>query len=213
MTYAELTALMQDFLENEETSFVANIPLLVGAAETRIYNEVRTPDQRTVTTGSLVGSTATVDTPAGFVEPLALDVTVSGTIYTLLPKSVNYIRQVYQGAEGTPEAYAVQRSTTSATTLLLGPTPASGYSYRLDYIGFPTSIVSAGTTWLGNNFEDVLLYACLLEGHAYDKGDPGMQKTYEDRYNQALATLRRSCEGLLYRDEYRDGPLTTGVQQ
>ena len=204
---------MQDYLENEESSFVANIPLLVGAAETRIYNEVRTPDQRNVQAGSLVGSTATLDTPAGFVEPLALDVTVSGTIYTLLPKSVNYIRQVYQGAEGTPEAYAIQRSTTSATTLLLGPTPASGYNYRLDYIGLPTSIVTASTTWIGNNFEDVLLYACLLEGHAYDKGDPGMQKVYEDRYNQALATLRRSAEGLLNKDEYRDGLLTTGVLQ
>lgn len=213
MTYDTLVTLITKYLENEEQSFVDNLPDIIRTAEGRIYNSVRTPDQRITTTGSV--STATLTTPGGFVEPLGLYFGASSA--PALPKSPSYIRTVWSGITGRPEHYAVLTQTansaaaTAPATFLLGPTPDTSYDYTLDYIGVPTSITAPATpsrsTWLSINFPDVLLYGCLVEGYVYNKGQADMMAEYKARYEADLQNLRRSAEGLLLQDEYRDRPV------
>ncbi len=213
MTYATLVQLIQDYLENQEASFVSNIPDIIRTAEEAIYNAVRTPDQRQTQTGTV--ATQALTTPGGFVEPLGLYLGASTT--PLLLKSPTYIRTVWGGLTGEPKTYAILTSTadspnaTAPATILLGPAPSTSYSYTLDYVGVPTSITAAATpsrsTWLSINFSGVLLYRCLIEGYIYNKGAADMMAVYETKYKELLEDLKRSSEGLVMQDEYRDRPI------
>jgi len=217
VTYATLVQLMKDYLENQEASFVSNIPDIVRLAEERIYNTVRTPDQRQSVTGTT--ATATITTPGSFVEPLGLYV----NSVPLLPKAVSYIRTAYSGITGQPEAYAMLNAIADSpnanapATILIGPAPSTTYSYTLDYVGAPTSITVAATpsrtTWLSANFSSVLLYGCLIEGYVYNKGQADMMAEYKAQYEAGMKELKRSAEGLLQQDEYRDRPLGREVTQ
>lgn len=212
MTYATLVQLLKDYLENQEASFVSNIPDIIRTAEEAIYNAVRTPDQRQTVTGTV--STQTLTTPGSFIEPLGLYLGASST--PLLLKNASYIRSVWGGLTGEPKTYAILTSTadspnaTAPATILLGPTPSTSYSYRLDYVGVPASITVSATpsrsTWLSINFSGVLLYRCLIEGYIYNKGAADMMAVYEQKYKELLDDMKRSSEGLSMQDEYRDRP-------
>ena len=212
MTYAELTALMQDYLENQETSFVNNIPAIVRTAESAIYKAVRTPDQRQTAAGTV--STGTFTSPAAFEEALGLFLNNGPG---LLLKAPSYIRTVYGGLTGEPKVYAILTSTadspnaTSPSTILLGPTPNTTYNYVLDYLAQATSITVAASpsrsTWLSINYPDVLLYRCLIEGYVYNKGAADMMAEYKALFQDALQKLKDSAEGTLLQDEYSSRPV------
>jgi hypothetical protein len=134
-----------------------------------------------------------------------------GGAYTyLLNKDVNFIREAYPNPtdSGTPKHYAIfgpQSSNVNELTFILGPTPNATYSTELHYYYYPESIVTAGSTWLSDNFDSALLYGTMCEAVTYMKGEPDMVKLYQDRYVQAIALLKNLGDGKQRADAYRDG--------
>jgi hypothetical protein len=205
MNYSQLTTLIQDYCESTEQSFVANIPTFVQLAEERIYNTVQIPAIRKNVTGSTSNGNQYLSLPSDWLSTFSMAVIdpVTQDYEYLLNKDVNYIRAAYPPptSTGKPAYYAIFDN----TTMLLGPTPDAAYTMELHYYYYPTSIVDAGTSWLGNNFESVLLYGSLREAYTYLKGAEDMMTYYENKYQEALGQLKRLGDGLDRQDAYRSG--------
>ena len=175
-------------------------------------------------TGTGIGTNALVRSIASTTITLTVanSTTVSGTVIFqgdnlfLLNKDVNFIREAYPLTSqlSEPKHYAIfgPRSDNEAElTFIVGPTPNSGYTAELHYYYYPESIVTAGTTWLGDNFDTVLLYGSLIEAYTYMKGEPDMLKLYQDRYVQAIALYKNLADGKQRADAYRDGQVRVAV--
>lgn len=205
MNYSQLSTLIQEYCESTEQSFVANIPTFVQLAEERIYNSVQIPAIRKNSTATMGIGNKYMSLPTDWLSTFSLAVfNPTNNEYTyLLNKDVNYIRQAYPDADdlGRPEYYAIW----DADTMILGPAPDLAYTAELHYYYYPPSIVDAGTTWLSNNFETVLLYGSLREAYTYLKGEQDMMNYYEQKYQESLALLKRLGDGLDRQDAYRSG--------
>ena len=210
MNYSQLVTLIQDYVQSTETSFVANIPNFVQLAEERIFNSVQIPDIRRNQIGTLTPSNKYLSVPADWLATFSLAVIAAdGSQSFLLDKDVNFIRECYPdpSTNGVPKFYAIF----DANTFILGPTPDSNYQVELHYYYYPESIVTAGTSWLGNNFETVLLYGALREAYIYLKGEADMIANYEQKYQESLQMLLRMGDGLNRRDAYRSGQVRVPV--
>ena len=211
MNYAALSSAIQDYTENYETSFVANIPTFVEQAEQRIYNTIQFPSLRKNVTGTASANNKYLSCPTDFISVYSMAVFPTGGEYTyLLNKDVNFIREAYPQPTdtGTPRYYALfgpQSSAPAELTFILGPTPDATYNVELHYFFYPESIVTAGNTWLGDNYDTVLLYGCLVEAYTYMKGEADMLALYTSRYQEALALAKRAGDGLERQDAYRSG--------
>ena len=205
MTYAELVQLIQDTTANTETSFVTNIPNFVRAAEARVFNSVQLPAFRHNMTGSATTGNKYLTLPTDWLATYSLaviDPITSAQTY-LINKDVDYIREVYPtpSSSGQPIHYAQF----DADTLVLGPTPDQDYGMELHFFYYPTSIVDAGTSWLGDNFPNVLLYGALREAYIYMKGEADVLAMYEQKYQEDWAMLKQLGDGKNRRDAYRSG--------
>ena len=212
MNYTELSAAIQAYTENTEADFVANIPVFVTQAEQRIYNSVQFPSIRKNVTGSMTTSNKYLQCPTDFLAVYSLAViNASGEYEYLLNKDVNFIRQAYPQPTdtGIPKYYALfgPRSDNAAElTFILGPTPDAAYSSELHYYFYPPSIsVAPFTSWLGDNFDTVLLYASLVEAYTYMKGEQDMMGLYNQKFMEALALAKRLGDGMERQDAYRSG--------
>lgn len=212
MNYATLSAKIQEYVQSTETSFVANIPTFVQLAEERIYNSVQIPAIRRNQIGTLTANNKYLTLPGDWLATFSLAVIASdGSQEFLLDKDVNFIRQSYPSPTdtGVPAYYAIF----DQNTLILGPTPNSNYQVEMHYYYYPESIVTAGTSWVGDNFETVLLYGSLREAYTYLKGEADLIQNYEQKYQEAMQMLLRMGDGLNRRDAYRSGqvrlPVTT----
>lgn len=218
MNYTALVAAIEAYSENYDTGtggFVENIPVFVQQAEQRIYNTVQLPSLRKNVTGVLTVSNKYLSAPTDYLATYSLAIvqnpgTATESYSYLLNKDVNFIREAYPtpADTGVPEYYALfgpQYSYPNELSFILGPTPNNNYTVELHYFYYPQSIVTAGTTWLGDNFDTVLLYGSLLEAAAYMKSEPDMITYYKDRYTESLALLARLGNGLERGDAYRDG--------
>jgi len=276
MNYTQLKTAIEDYTQNYETTFIANLPVFITQAEQRIYNSVQFPSIRKNMTGLLTANnkylscpsdylstyslaiynlanptasgtagaaTVTVSSNTGIVlgqyvsgtgisagayvgisgTTISLSIVNSGTVsgvvtfqgeyLYLLNKDVNFIRQAYPGptATGTPQYYALFGPTVSGSTItneltfILGPTPDAAYYAELHYYYYPESITvaSSGTTWLGDNFDTVLLYASLVEAYTFMKGETDMMTLYNQKFVEALALAKRLGDGLERQDAYR----------
>jgi hypothetical protein len=96
-------------------------------------------------------------------------------------------------------------------SFILGPTPNAAYNVELHYYYYPTSIVTAGSTWLGDNFDSVLLYGSLVEAYTFMKGEPDLLTLYNTKYNEALALAKRLGDGMERQDAYRSGQFRQAV--
>lgn len=205
MNYAQLVDLVKQYTQNEETSFVANIPNFVQLAEERIYNAVFIPAIRKNQIGTLTPNNKYLTVPADWLANFSLAVIDPATNAQtfLLDKDVNFIRECYPDPDdvGVPKYYAIF----DKNTFILGPTPASNYQVELHYYYYPESIVIAGTSWLGDNFETVLLYGTLREAYLYMKGESDIITNYEQKYQESLGLLKLLGEGKDRRDAYRSG--------
>ena len=211
MNYATLTSLIQEYCQSTETSFVANIPTFVQLAEERIYNSVQIPAIRRNQIGTLTPANKYLTLPGDWLATFSLAVinpTTNAQTF-LLDKDVNFIRQSYPDPDdqGVPEYYAIF----DKNTLILGPTPDSNYQVEMHYYYYPESIVTAGTTWISDNFETVLLYGSLREAYTYLKGEADMMQYYEQKYQEAMQLLYRMGDGLNRRDSYRSGQVRAPV--
>jgi hypothetical protein len=140
----------------------------------------------------------------------------TGAYEYLLNKDVNYIRQAYPVPTdtGIPKYYALfgtQTNDPNELSFILGPTPNSAYGVELHYFYYPESIVDAGTSWLGDNFDSVLLYGSLVEAYTYMKGESDMLALYDGKYKEALAMAKRLGDGMERQDAYRSGQYRQAV--
>jgi hypothetical protein len=215
MNYTQLSAAISAYTENTEANFLAEIPVFVVQAEQRIYNVIQFPSLRKNMTGSITAQNKYLSAPNDFlsVYSLAIYPVGGGDYLYLLNKDVNFIRQAYPSATdyGTPKYYALFGPTvtsgviTNEISFILGPTPDTAYTAELHYYYYPESIVTAGTSWLGDNFDTVLLYGCLVEAYTYMKGEQDMMALYNQKYMEALALAKRLGDGLERQDAYRSG--------
>jgi hypothetical protein len=211
MNYAALSAAIQDYTQNYEDEFVANIPVFVKQAEQRIYNTVQFPSLRKNVTGNLTPNNKYLSCPIDFLSVYSIAVVdTTGAYEYLLNKDVNFIRQAYPTPTdtGTPKYYALFGPTFSASTelsFILGPTPNVNYQVELHYFFYPESIVTTNTTWLGDNFDTVLLYGSLVEAYTFMKGETDMMALYDGKYKEALMQAKRLGDGLERSDSYRSG--------
>lgn len=212
MNFTELSNAIQAYTENTEADFVTNIPVFVQQAEERIFNSVQFPSLRQNVTGVTTTNNKYLQCPTDFLAVYSLAIIMANGEYEyLLNKDVNFIRQAYPipTETGTPKYYALfgPRSDNPAElTFILGPTPDAGYGAELHYFFYPPSItVAPFTSWLGDNFDPVLLYASLVEAYTYMKGEPDMMQLYNQKFMEALALAKRLGDGLERQDAYRSG--------
>jgi hypothetical protein len=216
MNYTELSSAIQAYTENTEADFVANIPVFVQQAEQRIYNSVQFPSIRKNVTGALTANSKYMDAPSDFLAVYSLAVIdATGAYEYLLNKDVNFIRQAYPTPTDTamPKYYALfgpqvtGGAVSNELSIILGPTPDSAYSVELHYYYYPESITTAtsGQTWLGDNFDTVLLYGSLVEAYTYMKGEADMMSLYNQKYMEALSLAKRLGDGMERQDAYRSG--------
>lgn len=211
MNYAQLVNLITDYCESTESSFVSNIPTFVQLAEERIYNSVQIPAIRKNVTGTMTASFQYFSLPSDWLSTFSLAVIdpTTGDYEYLLNKDVNFIRASYPppNSTGKPKYYAIWNN----SSMILGPTPDQAYTAELHYYYYPASIVTAGTSWLGDNFETVLLYGSLREAYTYLKGEADMMQYYDQKYQEAVAQLKRLGDGLDRQDAYRSGQVRVQV--
>ena len=209
MNYTQLCADIQDYVEN---SFSADqLATFVQQAEQRIYNAVQLPDLRKNVTGLTTASNKYLACPTDFLAPYSMAVVDgSGNYSYLLNKDVNYIREAYPNPSDTaiPKYYAIfgpRSDDAKELTFILGPTPNAVYTVELHYFYYPESIVTAGQTWLGDNFDSALLWGSIVEAYLFLKGEADLIATYQKRYDDAMALLMNLGNGKDRSDAYRSG--------
>ena len=203
-TFTTLKTAIQDYVESNESTFVTDLPTIITQAEERILKSVQLPDFRKNATGTTTQSNQYLAVPSDFLATYSLSIDNSGYEF-LIRKDVNFIREAYPVASttGVPKHYALFNE----QAFILGPTPNANYSAEIHYFYKPESITVAsdGTSWLGTNAENALLYGCLVEAYTFLKGDPDLMHPYATRYNEALEELKALGEGYNTTDSYRAG--------
>ena len=235
MNYATLFKTIQGYLENDFPSFVGvdssgsgtatltakqQIDTFIQQAEQRIYNSVQFPRFRKTQEGVTGIYSVSPDTamylncPSDFLAPYSfIVISTTGSYEFLLNKDVEYIRAAYPNptTTGIPKYYAIFGPTmtsgviTTDTSFILAPTPDQAYAVQLNYYAYPESIVTASTSWLGDNFDTVLLYGALQEAYTFIKAEPDMLGRIDSQYKEALALAKRLADGLERQDAYRSG--------
>ena len=219
MNYAQLVVAVSDYTEN--TFPTVDMDTFIEQAEQRIYNTVQFPSLRKNVTGSATPANKYLACPTDFLSVYSLAVvenynTPTANYTYLLNKDVNFIREAYPNPTDTalPKYYALfgpASNNINELTFLLGPTPDAVYRMELHYYFYPPSIVTAGTSWLGDNFDTVLLYGTLVEAYTYMKGEQDMMVLYDTKYKEALAQAKRLGDGLERQDAYRNGQYRQAV--
>lgn len=228
MNYAQLVASIEAYTENNfpdvtlgdgsiETS-KEQVDRFIQQAEQRIYNTVQFPSLRKNVTGAVTTNNKYLGCPNDFLAPYSLAVIdATGAYEYLLNKDVNFIRQAYPNPTtdvGIPKYYALfgaQTNDPNELSFILGPTPNATYGVELHYFYYPESIVTAGTSWLGDNFDSVLLYGSLVEAYTFMKGETDLLALYDGKYKEALGMAKRLGDGMERQDAYRSGQFRQAV--
>jgi hypothetical protein len=217
MNYTELSARIQAYAENDFPASAGGltsaqqIATFVQQAEERVYNTVQFPSLRKNVTGTVTSSNKYLSCPTDFLSVYSMAVIqADGSYEYLLNKDVNFIRQAYPTPTdtGLPKYYALfgpQYTLRTELSFILGPTPDANYDVELHYFFYPESIVTAGTSWLGDNYDPVLLYGALREAYVYMRGENEIVQNIEAKYQEALAQAKRLGDGMERNDAYRAG--------
>jgi len=219
MNYTQLTASIKAYCENDFPQAVGaggltsaeQIARFVQQAEQRIYNSIQFPALRKNVTGNATLNNKYLATPVDWLATFSLArINADGSYEYLLNKDVNFIREAFPfpAVSGAPTHYAIF----DENTFILGPTPDASYSMELHYFYYPTSITTAGTSWLGDNLDSLLFYGSLLEAAAFMKSDADVIKNYTDRYNEAFIMAKQLGDGKDRQDAYRSGQVRYPVK-
>ena len=205
-TYTTLTQSIKDWTENDESTFVAEIPFFVTNAEERIFKSIDLDYFRKNVSGSMSSSNKFLQKPSDYLASFSLSyVDSSSNNVFLLQKDVNFIQEYNPNPSttGSPKYYASY----DVDTFIVAPTPDSSYAVELHYFYRPASLttVDSGTTWISTNASDALLYACLIEAYTFMKGETEILQLYMSRFTEALSRLKVYGEGQENTDAYRDG--------
>lgn len=210
-TYAQLKTAIQDYTENDETSFVNNLPLFIRMAEERILKNVQLNLFQKNQSGNMTTGNEYLAAPSDFLAPFSLSIDVSGDKEFLLYKDLDFVQTYTPDATttGQPKYYAQF----DVDNFIIAPTPDANYTVDIHYLYRPASLTvgtDSGTTWLSENAELTLLYASLVEAYTYMKGDPNLMQLYNQRYMESMARLKNLGEAQETIDEYRRGPVLRG---
>jgi hypothetical protein len=231
MNYTQLVASIEAYTENNFPDITLadgaiettkeQIDRFIQQAEQRIYNNVQFPFLRKNMTGNIQAGNKYLQAPNDYLATYSLAVIdSSGNYEYLLNKDVNFIRQAYPNPTtdtGIPKYYALfgpalsGSTITTELTFILGPTPDTTYTAELHFYYYPESIVTSGTSWLGDNFDTVLLYGSLVEAYTFMKGETDMVALYNQKYVEALALAKRLGDGMERQDAYRSGQYRQAV--
>ena len=223
MNWGQLKTAIQDYCET--TFETATLQTFAKQAEQRIFNTIQFPSLRKNVTGVCTLDNKYLQAPDDFLAPYSLAVIdTDGSYHYLLNKDVNFIRESFPiptgtGNTGRPYCYALfgtdYPTNTKELVFMLGPTPNYAYGVELHYFYYPTSIAAtdtdSNTTWLGDNFDSVLLYGCLIEAYTFLKGEPDMVNLINSKYKEALILAKRLGDGLEREDAYRSGQVRDKV--
>lgn len=203
-TYTTLIQAIKDYTENTETTFVSNIPVFVKTTEEQLLRSIQLPDFRKNVTGTLTQSNQYLATPSDFLYPYSLAIDNSGYEF-LIFKDVNFIREAFPNSAttGIPKYYSIFDD----ETFLVAPTPNGNFTAELHYSFLPQSIVDAatGTSWLGDNATNALLYGSLVQAYIFMKGEPDIIQQYQQQFEIAVGQLKKEGEGFNRTDAYRTG--------
>ena len=218
VNYTQLTATIKAYAENDFPQTVDSftsadqIATFVRQAEQRIYNNVQILALRKNVTGFTTSGNKYLSTPVDWLANFSLAVIdpTTGEYEYLLDKDVNFIRQSFPfpSVTGKPAYYAYW----DENSFILGPTPDATYQMELHYFYYPESIVTAGTSWLGDNFDSALLYGALIEAATFMKSDPDVLNNYNTRYLETLTLLKQLSEGKNRTDAYRTGQIRVPIR-
>ena len=215
MNYTELKTAVEDYTEN---SFSANdFATMTELAEQKIYNSVQLPSLRKNVTGTLTTNNKYLEAPSDFLSVFSMAVVLAdGSYEYLLDKDVNFIRQAYPTptSTGTPRYYAIfgpRSDNPNELVFILGPTPNAALTVELHYFYYPQSIVTANTSWLGDNFDSVLFNGVMVEAARYMKEEVDIVKNYEEQFAQSLILLKQLGDGKNRQDAYRNGQVRVKV--
>ena len=220
MNYTQLSDAIVAYTENTSSDFAAQIPVFVTQAEQRIYNTVQFPSIRKNVTGYTTANNKYLQCPSDFLSVYSMAaIDASGNYEYLLNKDVNFIRQAYPNPnedKAIPKYYALfgpRSDNADELAFILGPTPDASYEIELHYFFYPESITVAadGRTWLGDNFDTVLLYGSLVEAYTYMKGEQDIMAFYNQKYGEALQLAKRLGDGMERQDAYRSGQVRIPV--
>jgi hypothetical protein len=198
MNYSELQTAVQDAVENSFSN--TDFATMTKLAEQRIYNSVQLPNLRKTSNLTLSVGNPLLAVPSDFLSAFSFGVTVSNEFSFLLNKDVNFIREAFPNASttGTPKYYALygtQTGTPKVQSFILGPTPGAALTAELNYFYYPESIVTAGTTWLGDNFDSVLFNAVMVEAARWMKQEQDIMAMMDQQYVQSLTLLKNLGDG------------------
>jgi hypothetical protein len=206
-TYDQLKQAIQDYTENDETSFVNNLPVFIRQAEERILKNVQLSLFRKNVSGAMTASNKYLACPSDFLAPFSLSFVDGNSDHQFLEfKDADFVQTFNPDATttGNPRYYAVF----DVDNFILGPTPDSSYAVELHYFYRPASLTAgagSGTTWLSENAEIAMLYGSLMEAYIYMKGEPDMLGQYEKRFMEAIQGMKMLGEAKEVTDEYRTG--------
>jgi|TARA_S200002703_G_scaffold18828_2_gene15398 hypothetical protein len=206
-TYAQLKQAVQDYTENDETSFVNNLPIFIRQAEERILKNIQLSFFRTNASGILTSGNQYLNCPSDFLAPFSLSYIDANNDHQFLEFKDSDFVQAFNPdptTTGGPRYYAVY----NIDNFIIGPTPDSSYNVELHYFYRPASLTAgsdSGTTWLSENAEISMLYGTLLEAYTYMKGEADLMASYEKRFAEAMLGLKMFGEAKEVTDEYRTG--------
>jgi hypothetical protein len=216
MNYAELVTAVEDYTEN--TFPTVDMNTFIEQAEQKIYNIVQLPALRKNVTGNITANNKYLACPDDFLSVFSLAVILANGEYIyLLDKDVNFIREAYPSptSTGVPKFYAIfgpRSGDPTELSFILGPTPNINFAAELHYFYYPESIVTTGTSWLGDNFDSALLNATLMEALTYMKGEPDMLALYKSRFDESMFLLKQLGDGKNRQDAYRNGQVRIPVK-
>lgn len=208
MTYGELKQAIQDYTENDESTFVSNIPLFIRLAEERILKSVQLNLFQKNQFGNMTSGNEYLAAPSDFLAPFSLSIEVSGDKEFLLFKDLDFVQSYNPDATttGQPKYYAQF----DVDNFIIAPTPDANYTVDIHYLYRPASLTAgsdSGTSWLSENAEITLLYAALVEAYTFMKGEPNLLMLYNQRFMEGLSRLKNLGEAQETMDEYRYGTL------
>lgn len=208
LTYTQLKTLLQDYLQQYDTTLTADIGYIVKQAEDYIHKAILLPNFRKAQDSTLTGSNRFLAAPSDFIAPLALVITEGGLYTPLLPKEVSAVYEMYPNTTltGQPKYYALW----SDSVILIAPTPDQNYSVEFEYFYKPTSLVDTadpGTTWLSQNAEHALFYACLREALQFQKAEADLFLAVNQELQRAMNDLRKIGEGMNETDAWKGNEL------
>jgi len=205
-TLSTLKTAIQDYLENQETTFANNLNNFIKSAEERIFKSVDLEFFRKNVTGATTSSNKFLAVPADYLSSFSLSLEVSSSKVFLLQKDVNYIQEYNpnESTTGQPKYYALY----DVNNFILAPTPDANYTAELHYYYRPSSLTAAGdsgTTWLSTNAPNAMLFGSIVEAYTFMKGEPDVLKTYNDKFIEALSRVKDYAEARENSDAYRKG--------